>query len=152
MTEWRNREELVHQAALLAKQGESRRAISRALGVSRNTIRTVLAAHTQARTTEQVAIPKRPKRAPRAAKIDAWRPRVAELMVRFVDITAQRVFEILRVERFDGGYTGVKRHVRAPRSPAKPTPSVTTPDYGPARWPRATGPPTPCASPPGRPR
>jgi predicted transcriptional regulator len=42
---WRSREELAHQVALLAKQGESRRAIARALGVSRNTVRTLLAAH-----------------------------------------------------------------------------------------------------------
>ena len=130
---WRNREELAHQVALLAKQGEPRRAIARALGVSRNTVRTLLAAHTQDRTVEQDAIPPRPKRAPRAAKIDAWRPRVAELMTRFADITAQRVFEILRVEGFDGGYTGVKRHVRALRPPARPTPSLTTPDYGPGK-------------------
>ena len=31
---WRSRQELVHQVALLTKQGESRRAIARALGVS----------------------------------------------------------------------------------------------------------------------
>jgi len=99
--------------------------------VSRNTVRKLLAAHAQGRATEHVAIEPPRSRAPRAAKIDAWRSRVAELMVKFADITAQRVFEILRGEGFDGGYTGVKRHVRAIRPPAKPTPSLTTPDYGP---------------------
>lgn len=133
MTAWRNREELVHQAALLAKQGEPKRAIARALGVSRNTIRTLLAAHALGRATKQVAITPRPSRAPRAKKTDAWRSRIGELMARFADITAQRVFEILRDEGFDGGYTGVKRHVRALRPPARPTPSLTTPDYGPGR-------------------
>jgi transposase len=128
---WRNREELAHQVALLAKQGEPRRAIARALGVSRNTVRTLLAAHAEDRDTEHVAIPRRPSRAPRPTKLDPWRPRVAELMTRFADITAQRVLEILRDEGFDGGYTGVKKHVRAMRPPAKPTPSLTTPDYGP---------------------
>jgi transposase len=128
---WRTREELALQVALLAKQGEPRRAIARALGVSRNTVRTLLAAHAEDRATAHVAIPPRPTRAPRVAKIDAWRPRVAELMARFADITAQRVFEILRGEGFEGGYSGVKRHVRAMRPPPKPTPSLTTPDYGP---------------------
>jgi transposase len=128
---WRSRQELAHQVTLLAKQGESRRAIARALGVSRNTVRTLLAAHAQGRDTEHSAIAPRPSRAPRAAKIDAWKPRVAVLMAKFTDITAQRVFEILRSEGFDGGYTGVKRHVRAMRPPLKPTPSLTTPHYGP---------------------
>lgn len=128
---WRSQAELAHQVTLLAKQGTSRRAIARALGVSRNTVRKLLAAHAQGRATEHVAIEPPRSRAPRAAKIDAWRSRVAELMVKFADITAQRVFEILRGEGFDGGYTGVKRHVRAIRPPAKPTPSLTTPDYGP---------------------
>ncbi len=128
---WRSREELAHEVALLAKQGESRRAIGRALGVSRNTVRTLLAGHAQDRDVAHVAVAPRPKRAPRAAKIDTWRPRVAELMTRFPDITAQRVFERLRDEGFDGGYTGVKRCVRAIRPRPKPTPSLTTPDYGP---------------------
>ena len=128
---WRNREELAHQVALLAKQGEARRAIARALGISRNTVRTLLAAHAHDRDTEHVAIAPRPTRAPRASKIDAWRPRVAELMAKYADITAQRVFETLRDEGFDGGYTRVKRFVRSMRPPPKPSPSLTTPDYGP---------------------
>ena len=128
---WRSREELAHQVALLAKQGEPRRAIARALGVGRNTVRALLAAHAQDRDTERVAITPRPTRAPRASKIDAWRARVAELMAKYHNITAQRVFEILRGEGFDGGYTRVKKLVRAMRPPAKPTPSLTTPDYGP---------------------
>ena len=50
-------------------------------------------------------------------------------MSRFTDITARRVFEILKDEGFDGGYTRVKKHVRAVRPPARPTPSMPTPDY-----------------------
>lgn len=128
---WRTRQELAHQVTLLAAQGESRRAIARALGVSRNTVRTLLAAHAKGREVPHIAVTSRPARAPRPSKIDAWRPRVTALMARYADITAQRVFEILRGEGFDGGYTGVKRHVRAMRPPPRPTPSLTTPDYGP---------------------
>ena len=62
---WRSRAELAHQVTLLAKQGESRRAIARAVGVSRNTVRTPLATHAQDRDTEHVAITPRPTRAPR---------------------------------------------------------------------------------------
>jgi orotate phosphoribosyltransferase-like protein len=38
----RTREELVHQVVTLAKQGTTRRAIARALGVSRNSVRALL--------------------------------------------------------------------------------------------------------------
>lgn len=129
MTAWQTREELEHQVLMLAKQGVTARAIARALGVSRNTVRALRTAHETGRETEQVAIPARPSRAPRPSKLDPWKPRVAELLARFVDITAQRVFETLKDEGFTGGYTRVKKHMRAVRPPPRPTPSVTTPDY-----------------------
>ncbi len=126
---WQTREELEHQVIALAKQGVTARAIARALGVSRNTVRALREAHETGRETAHIAIPTRPSRAPRASKLDAWKPRVAELIARFADITAQRVFEILKDEGFSGGYTRVKKHMRAVRPPPRPTPSVTTPDY-----------------------
>jgi len=128
---WRTREELAHEVLVLSKQGQSRRAIGRALGVSRNTVRALCNAHEAGREVEHVAIEPRPSRAPRAAKVDAYAARVAELMTRFPDITAQRVYEILKDEGFDGGYTGVKRYVRRMRPPPRPAPSRVTPDYGP---------------------
>lgn len=132
-TSWRTREELIHLVVTLAKQGSARRAIARALGVSRNTVRALLEAHAAGRETEQVAIERRPSRAPRPTKLDAHKPRVGELMGRFPDITAQRVFEILTDEGFDGSYAGVKRYVRTVRPPPPPTPSMSTPDYGPGQ-------------------
>lgn len=126
---WRTREELAHKVALLAKQGTTRRAIARALGVSRNTVRALLDAHQAGRETEHIAVERRPSRAPRAQKLDPYKPRIAELIARFPDITAQRVFETLRDEGFDGGYTGIKKYVRSVRPPKKPAPSLTTPNY-----------------------
>jgi transposase len=129
---WHTREELAHEVVALDKQGQARRAIARALGVSRNTVRAILATHAAGRDTEPVAaLRPAPSRMPRPSKLDAYRQRVAELLVRYDDITAQRVFEILRDAGFDGGYTAVKRHVRAVRPPPRPTPSLATPDYGP---------------------
>ena len=130
---WRTREELAHRVVTLAKQGVSRRGTARALGVSRNTVRALLAEHEVGRETEHVAIGARPSRAPRASKLDAFKPRVAELIARFPGITAQRVFETLRAEGFDGGRTAVKQHVRTVRPPPRPAPSLTTPDYGPGQ-------------------
>ena len=128
---WRTREELIHQVVILTKQGMSRRAITRALGVSRNTIRKILRAQEKARDTGHTALPPRPERVPRAAKIDVYRSRVEELRARYPDITAQRVWEILKDEGFTGGYTGVKKHMRRTRPPPKPTPSLEAPVYGP---------------------
>lgn len=128
---WRSREELVHQVVTLARAGTAQRAIARATGVSRNTVKAILEAHRTGRETERIAITTGPKRAPRASKLDAFKPRVAELMQRFADITAQRVFERLRSEGFDGGYTAVKKYVRKVRPRPASTPSLTTPDYAP---------------------
>lgn len=130
---WTTREELVHQVVTLHRQGLSRRAIAHAVGVSRNTVKGVLATHQQQRDEGTSALAPPPCRAPRASKLDAFKPRVVELLKRFPDITAQRVFEILRSEGFDGGYTAVKKHMRRVRPPPKPAPSLPAPDWGPAQ-------------------
>lgn len=130
-TTWRSREELVHQIVTLAGDGMSRRAIARAVGVSRNTVKVVLRAHATARTAEHTALPRKPPRAPRPKRIDAFQGRIGELFARYPDITAQRVFEMVTAEGFAGGYTAVKKYVRAIRPPNKPEPSLTTPSYGP---------------------
>jgi transposase len=80
---------------------------------------------------EHSALPKKPDRAPRASKVDAHAARVSELLARYPDITAQRVFETLRDEGFTGGYTAVKKHVRRLRPPSRPEPSRVAPEYGP---------------------
>ncbi len=128
---WNTREELGHQIAVLAAQGMSRRAISRALGASRNTIRKILHTRAHQRDTGHTALPAPQARVPREVKIDAYRERVQELLRRYPDITAQRVFETLKDEGFSGGYTGVKKHVRRVRPAPQPTPSFEAPVFGP---------------------
>lgn len=128
---WRTREELVHLVVALAKQGTPRRAIARAAGVSRNTVRAVLEAHEAGRDAEHIALAARPSRAPRPTKLDPYKARVRELTGRYPDITAQRVYEVLRDEGAEASYSGVKRYVRMMRPPPKPTPSLATPVYEP---------------------
>jgi transposase len=128
--QWHTRQELIHQVVTLTTQGMSRRAITRALGVSRNTTRKILREQAQQRDSGHSALPKRPERVPRAAKIVAHRARVQEL-ARYPDITAQRVLEILSDEGFTGGYTGVKKHLRRVRPAPKPTPSLEASVFGP---------------------
>jgi transposase len=112
---WHSRAELVHQIVTLSRDGMSRRAIARALDVSRNTVRAVLAAHAQKRVAPHTALPAPPARAPRAKKVDGFEETIAKLFERYPDITAQRVFEIVRGEGFKGGYTAIKRHIRKVR-------------------------------------
>jgi transposase len=128
---WRTREELDHQVIILTTQGMSLRAITRTLGVSRNTIRKILHAHERQRDTGHTALSTPPDRVPRTTKVDAHRARIDELLARYPDITAQRVWEILTEEGFTGGYTGVKKHMRRVRPAPKPTPSLEAPVFGP---------------------
>jgi transposase len=123
-------EKVVHDVVLLASQGVSRRAISRALKVSRNTVRRVLGGHDAARSEPHTALPA-PKTIARPSRLDAFRPRIDGLFATFPDITAQRVFEELRDAGFDGGYTAVKVLVRRIRPKPSVTPSLVTPVYGP---------------------
>jgi transposase len=133
VTTWFTREQLVHQVVTLAAQGVSRRGISRALSVSRNTVKSILLSHDQQRARPHSALPDKSERAPRSSKLDPFKPRVAELLDKYPDVTVQRVFELLRDDGFDGCYSTVKNHVRLARPAPKPTPSLETPDYGPGK-------------------
>ncbi len=126
---WRSREELMQTVVTLSKQGLSRRAIGRSVGISRNTVRALLLAHAAEREVPTIAVAPAPRRAPRPSKVDPFKLQISALMTKFPDITAQRVFEILRGEGFGGGYTAIKRHVRAMRPPPKPEPSRVSVDY-----------------------
>ena len=131
MSIWITREELIHQAVTLCRQGMTRRAIARALGVSRNTVRKILEEHRKAREEPHEPLASPPERAPRPTKLDDFRVRITELITRYPDITAQRVFEELQGAGYDGGYTAIKEHVREVRPAPPPEPSLPTPIHGP---------------------
>src|SRR5204862_6712870 len=80
---WRSREELAHQVVTLKAQGMAGSAIARPVGVSRNTVKSLLRAHGSARETGHAALAPRPARVPPAQKLDAFRPKVPELMTPF---------------------------------------------------------------------
>lgn len=128
--DWLTRADLVHRIVTLDQQGLSQRAITRTVGVSRNTVKVILAAHRVERESPRPALP-RPARAPRSTKLEGFTARIAELLDKYPDITAQRVFEILRDEGYAGKYGIIKTHLRRVRPPAKPAPSLTTPEFGP---------------------
>ena len=49
MQRWHNREQLIYQVVALQRDGLSRRAIARALSISRNTVIRILLRHAEAR-------------------------------------------------------------------------------------------------------
>lgn len=141
---WSSREELVHEVVTLHRQGVALRSIARTLKVARNTVKAILATRAASLTQPHTALPERPKRAPRQTVVTTWAPRIAALLERFPDITAQRVFETLRGEGYAGGHTAIKDHLRAVRPPAPPTPSLPTPVWGPGQMAESDW--TPCSA------
>jgi transposase len=131
MPSWNSREELVLHILTYQRQGMTRRAIARVLGVSRNTVRKILERHALDQETPQSALPPPPARVPRETLVTAFAGRIVALLARYPDITAQRVFEELRADGYTGGYTAIKEHVRRVRPAPKPEPSLETPTWGP---------------------
>ena len=129
MHRWTTREELVHQTVTRDGQGQTRRSIARALGVSRNTIRNILEEHARNQETPHSAIAPKATRAPRPKAIDQFGEFITGLIEKYSNITAQRLFEELREKGFKGGHTAVKVHLRSIRKPTKPEPSLPTPVY-----------------------
>jgi len=133
MKSWESRQELEHRVVLLERQGMSRRAIARALQISRNTVRKILAGHAKKRQQGAPALTPAPKRAPPPSKLEPYLEKVQCLLKDYPDITAQRVFEELCLAGFDGGYTIVKELVRKQRPKPSAQVSLPTPDYGPGK-------------------
>jgi transposase len=91
--------------------GASMRGIARELEVSRQSVQRVLA-QVQAQRTGQASAPNLPP-APqrRPSLLDAYTPVLQELLARYPDITARRVFEELRGRGFTGQYSIVRERV-----------------------------------------
>jgi len=115
----------IHDVLQLDREGMKWRAIARALRISRNTVRQIVREHAGARQNPHSALPTR-RSYRRASKLDPFRAQIDELFGLYPDITAQRVFEILRAKDFGGGYTVVKDLVRRIRPKKAPTPSLHT--------------------------
>lgn len=113
------RRRLVYEVVRRHARGEPIRQISRVTRVSRKTIRRIIKEHETRRQQGDDALAREmPKpRAPRASKLDPYVDRIQQLLDEpdFEGITAQRVFEIIGDEGFEGGYTIVREHVRRVR-------------------------------------
>lgn len=101
------------------RAGASMRSIARALHLSRNTVRRVLATIQAARagaTPSSVAA--------RKSLLDPYETTIVELLGRYPDLTAARVLQELRARGFTGGYTIVRQRVGQLRPRPAPSPVV----------------------------
>jgi len=113
------RRRLIYEVVRRHKRGESIRQISRVMRVARKTIRRILKEQEARRQQGDDALARemRQPRAPRASKLDPYVERIQQLLDEpdFEGITAQRIFEIICDEGFEGAYTIVREHVRKVR-------------------------------------
>ncbi|MEW5748991.1 MAG: IS21 family transposase [Candidatus Thermoplasmatota archaeon] len=113
-------QKLLNEIVRLFYQDTSQRGIALALGISRGRVERALAKHAKAREEGSLSpeLPRPPQQ--RKSKLDVFEVRMGELLERYPDITAQRVFEELQIEGFHGRYTIVRDRVRELRpSPAQ---------------------------------
>ena len=81
---------LVYEVSRRRDRGESLRAISRALGIARKTVRRILRQVARRRREGDDALTRfaSPPRAPRASKLDSYRDFIAERLLRYPDLKA----------------------------------------------------------------
>ncbi len=97
------------------REDQSIRGIARCLGISRQRAARVIREHEQGRQegSPHPDLPRLGK--PRGSMLDPFQPAIEQLLARYPRITAMRVFEELRRQGYEGGYTILKERVRGLR-------------------------------------
>ena len=115
------RRRLAYEVQRRKQRGDSERAISRALGVHRNTVRRLLEELEARREHGESALEREVRKpAPRGSKLDRYTPQIEAWLKEYEDLTAVRLHEQLLAHGFGGGYTIVREHLKALRGRAKP--------------------------------
>jgi transposase len=86
-------------------EGLSQRAIARRLGIARDTVSAAL----------KRIEPPRYRRAPSGSKLDPYKPRIAELLSRYPELSGVRIFEILQSEGYAGQLSILRDYLAAQR-------------------------------------
>jgi len=95
---------------LYHNRGWSIRKLSRELGVSRKRIRRVLVSKRVLRDTTSQGRIKSKKVRP--SKLDPYKKYIGEILEKYPDITAQRIFELIREKGFDGEITILRYYLK----------------------------------------
>jgi len=117
--------EVENLVVTLTGRGWSRRRVARELGLSRNTVRTILQRVGAAREGGHSALPEAP--VTRGSMLDEHEDFVRELLQSYPKLSAIRVQEELESKGFKGSYTIVKELVRRLRPQPKKAPSRALP-------------------------
>jgi len=121
MTKERPTKEQDNEIVVRWQGRQSMRGIARDLGVSRWRVRRVVQAHLAARDDGTLSPDLPQPAAQRKSKLDAFQTKISQLLARYPEITAIRVFEELKRAGYAGGYTVVRERVKRMRSrPTKP--------------------------------
>ncbi len=117
-----DRQHLVYEVVRRKGRGESQRAISRALGIARDTVKGILQQQEQRRAQGESAIERElsPPRAPRPSKLDEYEKDIDAALTLHENLTAIRLHEMLVARGFTGGYTIVREHLRQLHAERKP--------------------------------
>jgi transposase len=125
------RRRLAYEVQRRRQRGDSERAISRALGIHRNTVRRLLKQlaarreHGESALEREVHPP-----TPRGSKLDRYKAQIEAWLEEYKDLTAVRLHEKLVACGFEGGYTIVRerlKHLRGQRKPKRAFELVETP-------------------------
>ena len=108
------RQHLVYEVVRRLARGDSQRAISRALGIARDTVKGILVEQTERRRQGESAIERAlgPPRTPRASKLDKYAKDIDAWLSLYEDITAVRLLEMLVAKGYTGGYTIVRKRLK----------------------------------------
>lgn len=93
-------------------RGASYRSIARELGINRKTVAAVIRAHQEQRANPHLALAASVQR---ASLLDPFSDKIKDLLERYPDITAVRLYEELQAAGFKGRYTIVKERLRGLR-------------------------------------
>jgi transposase len=113
-------EKTENKAIVLHSLGWSMRRISRELNISRERIHRWVVSNSVLRDTTPEDGIKRKKH--HASKLDPYKSFIGDLLERYSDITAQRVYEHLNDKGFDGGITIVRDYLKSIREVGSKTP------------------------------
>jgi transposase len=105
------------------REGRSQRSIARELNLCRKRVRRIIERHQLDRREGSLPPQLRPKPR-RASQLDAFQEKIDSLLARYPDITAVRMFEELRKDGYQGGYSILRDRLRQLRPRPKQQPVV----------------------------